>query len=591
MGSKNSRRPNSTSAVRGGDAAACATSRRDDERGPRSDTAAATTTAAADHLLVLRMALPPPRERMLLRTCSRVRRLGRERAGSAGQPTPHARRDRVGGVRGRPVPDEVPVRGGPGVRYRDAMPDDRPPTGTRGYRLTRSVARLLLRMEYRRIETSGAERVPGAGAVLLVANHHNSLVDSMAILATSPRPAGPMAKAPLWKSRILRPFLDAVEAVPVFRPQDAAENEGRGARANLETFAECIRRLRDGRSLVLFPEGMSRPSPKLMPLRTGAARIALDAETPVSVVPVGLLYEPPAQRRGTLLVRFGEPFVVDGRPVVDPDHRAAAGAETAVAGSGRRASVAAATRRIETAIRGLIAEADSLEDVELLRVAATVEAQERGAGGESLDERHKRVQRLAEGFEALRRVDPAERAAIRAEGQAFARHLALVGIPIDLLDTRYGPGRVARFVLGTLARLVIGLPLAVAAAVATAPARFVGDVVVLRGGEATEDVLPFARIVSRTFFLAIETVLVAVLLGVLVSPLAGAVALVALPLLYVVHVIWRDWRADVSQRVRAFFLLAGGRLRRELRSERRRLVARIEQAGERIAAAGGGRMN
>ena len=206
-----------------------------------------------------------------------------------------------------PLPPSSSVPAAPLARTGD------PAKSSLGYRWTRGLARLLLRMEYRHVETSGVERVPATGPVLLVANHHNSLVDSMAILAVSPRAAGPMAKAPLWKMKVLRLFLEAVEAVPVFRPQDAAENDGRGARANLETFAECIRRLQAGRSIVLFPEGMSRPSSKLLPLRTGAARIALDAETPVSVVPIGLLHEPPGKRRGTLLVRFGAPFVVDGR--------------------------------------------------------------------------------------------------------------------------------------------------------------------------------------------------------------------------------------------------------------------------------------
>lgn len=432
-----------------------------------------------------------------------------------------------------------------------------------GYRMTRHVARLLLRMEYRRFEVSGAEHVPATGAVLLVANHHNSLVDSMAILAASPRIAGPMAKAPLWKNRILRPFLDAVEALPVFRPQDAAENAGKGARANLETFAECIRRLKAGRSLVLFPEGMSRPSPKLLPLRTGAARIALDAEVPVFVVPIGLLHEPPAKRRGTLLVRFGPPFVLDGRE----------------AGDSRRSTVSIATRRMEVAIRALLAEADSLEDVELLHVGAAVISQTHGTDDRSLADHHALVRRLATGFEELRRSAPAEREALRADAAAYARHLALLDLPIELLEARYGFARVARFVGGTVFRLVIGSPIALLAGLVTAPARVVGDVVALRGGEATEDVLPFARILGRTFFLFVEAILAAIMLAIFVGPLAAAAALVGIPLLYAVHVVSRDWRTDVAGRVRAFFLLAGGRLRRELRAERAALAARIEKAG------------
>ena len=115
--------------------------------------------------------------------------------------------------------------------------------------------------------------------------------------------------------------------------------------------------------------------------------------------------------------------------------------------------------------------------------------------------------------------------------------------------------------------------------VVTAPALAVGTIVALRGGEATEDVLPFARILGRTFFLAVEAILAAILLASFVSPWAGLGALILIPALYAVHVAFRDWRADVSRRVRAFLLLAGGRLRTELRAERHALAVRIEAAG------------
>ena len=109
---------------------------------------------------------------------------------------------------------------------------------SRGFRFVRWVARLMLRSQYRRIEVDGAERVPTEGAVLLVANHFLSLVDTMALFHASPRPASFLAKAPLWKSWLLRPFLDAAGAVPVYRPQDQSENEGRSVRANLEVFKQ-----------------------------------------------------------------------------------------------------------------------------------------------------------------------------------------------------------------------------------------------------------------------------------------------------------------------------------------------------------------
>jgi guanine deaminase len=155
--------------------------------------------------------------------------------------------------------------------------------------------------------------------------------------------------------------------------------------------------------------------------------------------------------------------------------------------------------------------------------------QERGATHATLEARHVLLQRLATGFETLRRVAPAEREGIRADGAAFARRLELLGLPLDLLESRYGAGRVARFVGGTLVRLVLGGPVALAAAIVTAPARWAGDVFALRAGHTTEDVLPFGRILGRTFFLAVEAVLAALLLALRVSPWAGLAASSASP--------------------------------------------------------------
>ncbi len=439
------------------------------------------------------------------------------------------------------------------------------------YATVRRLARWLLAMEYRRVEVAGAERIPATGAVILVANHQNSLVDSLAVLWASPRAAGPLAKAPLFKIALLKPFLEAVGAVPVFRPQDAEENEGRGARANLATFAECSKRLKAGASIVLFPEGVSQPAPKLMPLRTGAARIALDAGVPVAIVPVGLVYEPPGERRGALLVRVGEPFAVNG-----PEE-----------GQSRRSAIAATTRRMEAAMRALLAEAESQGDLAAMRVLTAVLEQERNAPpADTLEARHARIRRMAHGFAALRRLDLPELEAIRADADAFARHLSLVGVPLDLLESSYGTGRVLSFVARTTLRLAIGVPLSILASVVTWPARALGEILVARRSRVTEDVLSFNRIIGQAAVLAMEAVVAAALLGILVAWWTGVLALVAIPLLFALHVVQRDWRADVKRRIRTFFLIAGGKLRDDLRRQRKALAERLERARARIEAAG-----
>ena len=460
----------------------------------------------------------------------------------------------------------------------DAAPSPAPPdaavprAGGASYRVVRALARRLLRFAYRRVEVEGVEHVPATGPLLIVANHQHALVDSLALLDALPRPAGPLAKAPLFRVPVIGRLLRGVGAVPVFRPQDAAENDGRGARANVEILEACSARLRAGEALVLFPEGVSHAAPRLMPLRTGAARIALDAGVPVTVLPVGLVFEDGGPRRGTALVRFAPPLRVDGG---------------AVAPAGRRAAVVATTRAMEAALKAAVAEADSHADLAAMAVLDGVLAQARGEAADApLATRHAGVRRLARALPALRRTDPAALDALRASTTAYARTLDAVGLDAAHADAAYTPGRVLRFLLVNAARFALLGPLALVAAVATWPARALGDVVALRRGPAAEDVVVLYRILGQSVVLVAWTLLVATALAVVVAPWAGLAALVALPALFALHLAWRDARADAAARVRAFLLLAGGRLRDDLRAQRAALVAQVEAARARLTADG-----
>jgi 1-acyl-sn-glycerol-3-phosphate acyltransferase len=447
-----------------------------------------------------------------------------------------------------------------------------PESGGRAWRVTRRLSRWLLGVSYARIEVTHAERIPATGAALLVANHTNSLADSLALVLASPRAIAPLAKAPLFQSGWLGPFLRAIDAVPVYREQDVAENAGRGVRANMATFEACRARLRAGHALVLFPEGVSQPQPRLLPLRTGAARIALDAAVPITVVPAGLVFEPPGGRRGGVLVAVGEPFVADG---------------SALAKDERRGAIARLTRQIESALRGLLAEADSQSDLDALRALAEIRRQERGdPEPRTLAARHRDTQALARGLEQLKARDPAAVESLRAQTDAFLRGLAGTGVPLRLLPARYGRWRVLQFVGTTLLPAAVLFPLALLARLVTAPGRVLGDVLALRASGAFEDVRAFARGAGWAMGTAFVAVLLAVVLLVLGRPWWALAAVLGLPLLLALHVRLKDHLHDVKERVRTFFLLAGKSLvGKELLEQRRALVELLEASAKTLAAA------
>ena len=71
------------------------------------------------------------------------------------------------------------------------------------------LARTLVRVFFRSIELVGADRVPRSGPLLVVANHHNSLVDPALVLAELEERGGEAA-VPLLARVLKRPVWDAV---------------------------------------------------------------------------------------------------------------------------------------------------------------------------------------------------------------------------------------------------------------------------------------------------------------------------------------------------------------------------------------------
>src|SRR5437899_10918743 len=127
--------------------------------------------------------------------------------------------------------------------------------GSLAYRGVRGLIRLLLWLFYRRIEVVGRERIPESGSVIVAANHHNSLVDAMLIIATVPRAITVLANAPLFRHPLIGPPLRLIGAVPVHRRAEARHHR----RKNQQMFAAAIEALCAGGVITTFPYARMQP--------------------------------------------------------------------------------------------------------------------------------------------------------------------------------------------------------------------------------------------------------------------------------------------------------------------------------------------
>jgi len=306
-----------------------------------------------------------------------------------------------------------------------------------------------LKLFYARIEVVGAEHVPAAGPLVVAANHHNSVVDAMLLLAVIPRRLRTLAKAPLFHHPLIGPFLRLMGALPVHRRQEAGNDPAR----NAALFAATTETLRAGGAILIFPEGRTQPEPVLQEIRTGTARILLatgpqaPGHPEVTLLPVGLVFREP----GTF--RTGRALVLIGAPIPTAD----------CLGPGPASSERAArilTDRLAEALRAQIVEA---YDRHILRLLDLVEELWREQnGGPPPDEIArvawlKRAMRL---YRSLLERAPERVAAFRKELEDFSAQLEQAGLAAVHLSRAYSFGVVSRFAVSEGLSLVLGAPLA-----------------------------------------------------------------------------------------------------------------------------------
>ena len=104
------------------------------------------------------------------------------------------------------------------------------------------------------------------GALLLVANHPNTLIDPAVIQATAGRRIRFLGKSTLFANHPLSPLIRRSGAIPVYRKMDSGVDTSR----NVEMFAAVNAALAAGEAICLFPEGLSHSSGRLEPLPNGS---------------------------------------------------------------------------------------------------------------------------------------------------------------------------------------------------------------------------------------------------------------------------------------------------------------------------------
>jgi 1-acyl-sn-glycerol-3-phosphate acyltransferase len=395
-------------------------------------------------------------------------------------------------------------------------------------RTIRSLLRIILRVFFPKIELAGLERVPADGPVIYAVNHPNGLIDPLFLLCLSPRPVSFLAKAPLFDMPVIGWFVKALGSIPVYRRQDG----GFDATKNRKTFERARAILSGGGVIAIFPEGASHGDPKLRPLKTGAARIALGAAAmgtggkDLRIAPVGIYYTAKGIFRSSALLYFGEPIVVAAEPL-DTD------------GEPTAQSVKTLTARMERALANVTLQADEHEALALVAHAEEVISSDDPTSEERLASRFELRRRIMAGYTTMRERAPERLAAISARVARYDAELRAARLdpqtlkpinPAKLRPTEPG-------IVKELDLMVLVFPLAVIGTIVNYPVYRLVGIITTRLSKDDEDIVATIKMIAGALLFPVMWILLAVLAGIywgvwavlavlIIAPLSGYVALV-----------------------------------------------------------------
>ena len=424
------------------------------------------------------------------------------------------------------------------------------------YETLRAAARVALRWYYGEIIVQGRERLPAQGPLLIVANHPNALVDAMLVATVCHRRVLITARSTLFEHPLLGAFLGQLGVVPLLRAQDirAAARHGEPISRNDASLDRVTSALSRTGVVLVFPEGISHDAPGLAPLKTGAARMALQAHaahvSSLRILPIGLVFEEKERPRSRVLVRIGDPIDVDAWCLADA-----------------LGNAAALTKEIDIRLRrvtlNFATAGRAHRAVRIARSLAAISEEPAGLGSTRTFEAEAAIAaRVESATEALDRAAPALGAAADAfssrleglEARLHARGGALTDARVSL---RLDHG--AQFALREGVLIATVLPLAALGRVTHWPPLFLARVLAMRSlrGDPSRD-----QPAMRTMVLGLAAVLLwYALLAVAVAWWLGGVAasLLLATLFAAANVnVWLHGRVTrVRQRARTYLALRG----------------------------------
>jgi 1-acyl-sn-glycerol-3-phosphate acyltransferase len=182
-----------------------------------------------------------------------------------------------------------------------------------GYALVNYTARFWHNnVFYRKVIVVGRENINYNHHLIFAPNHQNALMDALAVLFTQKGYLVFLARADIFKRKIIAAILYFFKLLPVYRMRDGFSS----LKGNDEIFTKTIDVLKNKNGLVILPEGDHAGYRRLRQLKKGICRVAFQSDEAtgfnlkIKIIPVGIEFSNYSRYRQVLTVVYGKPIEV-----------------------------------------------------------------------------------------------------------------------------------------------------------------------------------------------------------------------------------------------------------------------------------------
>jgi 1-acyl-sn-glycerol-3-phosphate acyltransferase len=165
---------------------------------------------------------------------------------------------------------------------------------------------------YRKVIILGRENINSDHHLIYAPNHQNALMDALAVLFTNNGQLVFLARADIFKKKVIAAILYFLKILPVYRMRDGFSS----LKGNDEIFTKTIDVLKHKNGLVILPEGDHEGFRRLRQLKKGICRVAFQSDEAtgfnlkIKIIPVGIEFSNYSRYRQVLTVVYGKPIEV-----------------------------------------------------------------------------------------------------------------------------------------------------------------------------------------------------------------------------------------------------------------------------------------